>query len=52
MAQCKAQTARGGPCVREIAPPSRSLCTRHQNQLSRGERVVNAETGRAFPRRK
>ena len=48
MAQCKAGTAKGTRCTFPAAPPSRSLCGRHQKALARGSRVVNAETGRAF----
>lgn len=53
MAQCKARTAQGTQCRRNVAPPSRTLCKGHQEQLVRGKRVVNAGTGRAFlkPRR-
>ena len=50
MAQCKAQTANGTRCTYPVAPPSRSLCGRHQNALVRGSRVINAETGRAVPK--
>ncbi len=50
MAQCKAQTANGTRCTYSVAPPSRSLCGRHQNALVRGSRVINAETGRAVPK--
>ena len=50
MEQCKAGTAKGTRCTYQAAPPSRSLCGRHQNALARGSRVVNAQTGRAFPK--
>ena len=50
MAQCKAGTAKGTRCTYPAAPPSQSLCGRHQNALARGSRVVNAQTGRAFPK--
>ena len=50
MAQCKAQTAKGTRCTFSAAKPSRSLCRRHQDALARGSRVVNAESGRAFPK--
>lgn len=50
MTQCKARTAKGTRCTAPAAPPSRSLCGRHQNALVRGSRVIMAQTGRAFPK--
>lgn len=50
MTQCKAKTAAGTQCVQNVKPPSKSLCTRHQNVLARGNDVVNAQTGRKFPK--
>lgn len=50
MAQCKARTAKGVQCRSQVAPPSRSLCGTHQRALARGSRVINADTGRAFPK--
>ena len=45
------KTGKGTRCVSAIATPSRSLCKRHQGVLARGNAVVNAETGRKFPKR-
>jgi hypothetical protein len=42
----------GTRCVSEVAPDSPSLCKRHQNRLQAGDRVVNFETRRAFPKPK
>ncbi len=50
MSQCKAQTATGTRCRAHIASPSRSLCRQHQGVLARGNRLVNHETGRTFPK--
>jgi hypothetical protein len=50
MDQCKAKTNSGTQCVRAIKAPSRSLCTSHQKVLARGNDVVNAQTGRKFPK--
>lgn len=50
MAQCAARTASGSRCVQKVASPSRNLCKQHQNVLARGSTVVNAETGRKFPK--
>lgn len=52
MDQCKARTNAGTQCVRLIKPPSKSLCTRHQNVLKSGNAVVNITTGRKFPKPK
>jgi len=52
MAQCKARTNSGAQCVREIKAPSKSLCTRHQNELAKGKDVINIATGRRFPKPK
>ena len=50
MAQCKARTAKGTQCPFQVVAPSRSLCGTHQRTLARGTRVLNADTGRAFPK--
>ena len=50
MAQCKATTQSGTRCKRAVAPPSKSLCDQHAKMLVAGQRVVNAESGRAFPK--
>lgn len=52
MAQCNARTTMGTRCVSEVALDSLSLCKRHQNRLQAGDRVVNFETRRAFPKPK
>ncbi len=49
MAQCKAATNSGSQCVRDVKPPSKSLCTRHQNVLKQGTPIINFTTGRKFP---
>jgi hypothetical protein len=49
MSQCKAQTQSGTQCVANAAPPSKSLCGRHQKLLAAGTPVVNFESGRKFP---
>ncbi len=46
---CNAQTAAGTRCVSPVKSPSRSLCGRHQNAVTRGSAVVNYQTGRKFP---
>ena len=50
MTQCKARTNSGAQCVHEIKPPSKSLCTRHRNQLDQGKDIINIQTGRKFPK--
>jgi hypothetical protein len=49
MSQCKAQTQSGTQCVANAAPPSKSLCGRHQKLLAAGTPVINFESGRKFP---
>lgn len=51
MAQCKAETASGTQCLAEAAPPSRTLCKRHQTMLASGKVVSNFDTGRRFAAR-
>ena len=46
MSQCKAQTQSGTQCVANAAPPSKSLCGRHQKLLAGGTAVINFESGR------
>ena len=50
MAQCKATTQSGTRCKRAAASPSKSLCEQHAKTVAAGQRVVNAESGRAFPK--
>lgn len=49
MPQCKAQTLSGTQCVTNAAPPSKSLCGRHQKIVAAGTAVINFESGRKFP---
>ena len=49
MPQCKAQTLSGTQCVTNAAPPSKSLCARHQKAVAAGTAVINFESGRKFP---
>ena len=50
MAQCEAQTISGTRCGAQIASPSPVLCRQHQGVLARGNRVVNYQTGKTFPK--
>ncbi len=49
MSQCKAETLSGTQCVANTAPPSKTLCGRHQKMVAAGTAVINFDSGRKIP---